>query len=93
MDFSEFSLSGVSTGALWLALTFAILSTAGFEGAAEAGEETRNPTRNVPWVILATAMGVWSCGTTTSELQAFVSTALGDRINLSRRWSTPVLGT
>ena len=156
VDFTEFSLSGVSTGALGLALTFAILSTAGFEGAAAAGEETRNPTRNVPLAILATAIlvnvfyilvtavGVWSFGTSTSEMQAFVSsaslpgsmadayvsTALGDIITLggavsslacmiaaqiaggrimfafgrdgvlprrlgvlSRRWSTPVLGS
>ena len=108
VDFSEFSLNGASTGALGLALTFAILSTAGFEGAAAAGEETRNPTRNVPVAILATAIlvnvfyilvtsvGVWSFGTSSSEMQAFVnsaslpgdmadtyvSTALGDLITL-----------
>ena len=156
VDVSEFSLNGVTTGALGLALTFAILSTAGFEGAAAAGEETRNPTRNVPLAILATAIlvnvfyilvtsvGVWSFGTSSSEMQAFVnsaslpadmadayvSTALGDLITLggaisslacmiaaqiaggrimfafgrdrvlpqrlgvlSRRWSTPVLGS
>lgn len=108
VDFSEFSLTGVSTGALGLAMTFALLSTAGFEGAAAAGEETRNPTRNVPIAILATAIlvnvffilvtavGVWSFGTSSSQMQAFinspslpgsmadtyVSTALGDLITL-----------
>lgn len=108
VDFSEFSLTGASTGALGLALTFGILSTAGFEGAAAAGEETRNPTRNIPVAILATAIlvtlfyiivtavGVWSFGTSASEMQAFVnsaslpgsmadtyvSTALGDLITL-----------
>ena len=108
VDFSEFSLTGVSTGALGLALTFALLSTAGFEGAAAAGEETKNPTRNVPVAIIATAVlvnvffivvtavGVWSFGTSSSGMQAFVnsdslpgamadtyvSVALGDLITL-----------
>lgn len=87
IDFSEFGLSGVSTGAMGLAMTFAILSTAGFEGAAAAGEETRNPTRNIPLAILATAVlvnvfyivvtavGVWSFGTSSSEMQSFVNSA------------------
>ncbi|MGI9196568.1 MAG: APC family permease [Candidatus Nanopelagicales bacterium] len=156
VDFSEFSLSGVTTGAMGLAITFAILSTAGFEGAAAAGEETKNPTRSVPMAILLTAIivnvfyivvsgvAVWAFGTSPQEMQAFinspslpgdmadtyVSLGLGDFITLggavsslacmiaaqiaggrimyafardgllpgrlavlSRRWSTPVLGS
>ena len=87
VDFSEFSLSGVTTGALGLALTFAILSTAGFEGAAAAGEETRNPTRSVPLAILltavlvnvfyiaVTAVAVWGFGTSSQEMQLFINSA------------------
>ena len=156
VDFSEFSLTGVTTGALGLAMTFAILSTAGFEGAAAAGEETRNPTRSVPMAILLTALivnvfyivvtavAVWGFGTSPSEMQAFINSpslpgdladtyvavGLGDFITLggavsslacmiaaqiaggrirfafardgllpgrlavlSKRWSTPVLGS
>jgi len=87
VDFSEFSLTGVTTGALGLALTFAILSTAGFEGSAAAGEETRNPTRNVPLAILLTAIlvnvfyvivtsiAVWGFGTSSAEVQQFINSA------------------
>ena len=87
VDFSEFNLSGVTTGALGLAMTFAILSTAGFEGAAAAGEETRHPTRNVPLAILWTvllvnvfyivvsAVAVWGFGTSSTEMQAFINSA------------------
>lgn len=85
VDFSEFTLSGVTTGALGLAMTFAILSTAGFEGAAAAGEETRNPTSSVPRAILLTALivnvfyiavtavAVWGFGTSPAQMQAFIN--------------------
>lgn len=87
IDFSEFSLAGVSTGALGLAITYSILSSAGFEGAAAAGEETNNPTRNVPVAIVATALvvnvfyvavtavGVWAFGTSPSQMEQFIASA------------------
>ena len=87
IDFADFKFEGVSTEALGLAMTFAILSTAGFEGAAAAGEETRNPTRNVPMAIIATAIlvnvfyivvsgvGVWAFGIEPKQLEAFEASA------------------
>lgn len=83
VEWSDFRLEGVSTGALALALTFALLSSAGFEGAATAGEETRNPRTEIPralilttiltsaFFIFVTAVAVWGFGTSPKELQAF----------------------
>lgn len=87
VDFSDFRFQGVTTEGLGLALTFAILSTAGFEGAAAAGEETRRPTRNIPLAIVATALlvnvfyigvsavGVWAFGISPNDLKAFEASA------------------
>ena len=87
VEMSDFSLAGVGTGALGLALTFAILSTVGFEGAAAAGEETRDPLRNIPraivivilvssvFYIAVSAVGVWAFGTSGTEIKQFVASA------------------
>lgn len=47
---------GTSVSAVFLGVVFGFLSFAGFEAAATLGEETRNPRRNIPRVILGTAV-------------------------------------
>ena len=85
VDMSDFTLEGVSAGAVALALTFALLSSAGFEGSAAAGEETDQPRRTIPvalvitttvtsvFFIVVTMVAVWAFGTTPTELDAFTS--------------------
>lgn len=74
VDWSAFQLQGISAGAVALALTFALLSSAGFEGAATMGEETANPQRIIPrallWTVVCTSafyvlvstVAVWAFG-------------------------------
>ncbi len=83
VDWSAFRFEGVSAGAVALALTFGILSSAGFEGAAAAGEETDDPKRTIPraliWTtvltsaffIAVTMVGVWAFGTAPKQLEQF----------------------
>jgi amino acid transporter len=78
-------LEGVTAGAIALALTFALLSSAGFEGAASAGEETKNPRRTIPralvWTTIATSVffigvttvAVWAFGVKPNELEKFTA--------------------
>ncbi len=84
IDFSALSPSGLSASAIGLGLTFAVLSVAGFEGAAATAESTRNPRRNVPRAIVFTALfctlfflvvtsvGVWSFGTSADQMATFM---------------------
>jgi amino acid transporter len=50
---APFVLSGVSAGGLGLATVFALLSFAGFEGAAVLGAESVEPTRTIPRALIA----------------------------------------
>jgi amino acid transporter len=52
IDGSTFSLHGVSFSTVMAAVVAAFLSWAGFEGCAALGEETDNPTRNIPRALL-----------------------------------------
>jgi len=67
VDWSAFRLDGVSAGAVALALTFALLSSAGFEGAATLGEEAANPKRVIPRALISTVV-------ITSAFYVFVTT-------------------
>jgi len=83
VDWSAFRLDGISAGALALALTFALLSSAGFEGAASMGEETANPHRVIPrallWTVVITSaffvfvstVAVWAFGVGPSAMGQF----------------------
>lgn len=83
VEWSVFRLDGVSAGALALALTFALLSSAGFEGSASAGEETNNPRKSIPraliWTtvltsaffIFVTTVAVWAFGVSPHEMSEF----------------------
>lgn len=85
VDFGDFTLQGVSAGSVALALTFALLSSAGFEGSAAAGEETDQPRRTIPmaliitttvtsvFFIVVTMVAVWAFGTTPNELEQFTA--------------------
>ena len=85
VDWSAFRFEGVSAGAISLALTFALLSSAGFEGAASLGEETRNPRRAIPraliWTIVLTStffifvttVAVWAFGVGPTAMAKFVA--------------------
>ena len=85
VEWSAFRLDGVTAGALALALTFALLSSAGFEGAAAVGEETRNPRKAIPlaliWTIVLTSaffifvttIAVWAFGAAPNQMQKFVA--------------------
>jgi len=65
---TDVGLSGVFTGAV-----FGFLSFAGFEAAATLGEETREPRRAIPRVILGTALfgGLYFVVVTAVEMMAF----------------------
>ena len=65
---SEVGLSGVFTGAV-----FGFLSFAGFEAAATLGEETHEPRRAIPRVIMGTALfgGLYFVVVTAIEMMAF----------------------
>ena len=83
VDWSVFRLEGVSAGAIALALTFALLSSAGFEGAAALGEETREPRKTIPraliWTIVLTSaffifvttVAVWAFGAGPTAMEQF----------------------
>jgi amino acid transporter len=84
VEISALSPSGLTASAIGLGLTFAVLSVAGFEGAAATAEATRNPLRTVPRAIVFTALfstlfyfvvtsvGVWAFGTSPDQLTAFM---------------------
>lgn len=57
IDFSTFSLKGQSFSGIMGAVVGALLSWGGFEGAAALGEETNNPSRNIPRALLACVIG------------------------------------
>jgi amino acid transporter len=65
---SDAGISGVFTGAV-----FGFLSFAGFEAAATLGEETHEPRRAIPRVILGTALfgGLYFVVVTAIEMMAF----------------------
>jgi amino acid transporter len=83
IDFAALSPSGLSASAIGLGLTFAVLSVAGFEGAAATAEATRNPLRNVPraivfaaifstlFYLVVSSVGVWAFGTGPEQVTAF----------------------
>ena len=83
VDWSAFRLEGVSAGTIALALTFALLSSAGFEGAAALGEETREPRKTIPraliWTIVLTSaffifvttVAVWAFGAGPTAMEQF----------------------
>lgn len=83
VDWSAFRLEGVTAGALALALTFALLSSAGFEGAATMGEETSDPRRVIPrallWTVVITSVffifvstvAVWAFGVGSTAMGRF----------------------
>jgi amino acid transporter len=83
VDWSVLQFDGLAIGPIALALTFALLSSGGFEGAAAAGEETANPRRSIPnaiilttvvtsaFYIFVTLVAVWAFGTSTTHISAF----------------------
>jgi amino acid transporter len=85
VEWSAFRLDGVTGGAIALALTFALLSSAGFEGSAAAGEEMRDAKRDIPnaliWTTVVTSIffifvsmvAIWAFGTSSTELKSFIS--------------------
>jgi amino acid transporter len=101
---SVFSLPpGVSTSALFFAMTFGFLSFAGFEGATTLGEETKNPRRAIPRVLLwsvifaglfytfISAVTTMGFGVTPQGIENFTSSSslLGD---LGSQYIGPVVG-
>lgn len=90
VTFSDFSLAGVSFSTIGIALTFAVVSVAGFEGAASVGESTRNPRRNVPLALIATAVGAVLFYTLVSAVGVWAfSTSVGDVESGSMNASLP----
>jgi len=56
IDFSTFSMSGVSLSAVLSGVVAAFLSWAGFEACTSMGEETNNPRRNIPRALAGTLL-------------------------------------
>jgi amino acid transporter len=85
VDWSALKFEGVAIGPIALALTFALLSSAGFEGAAAAGEETGNPRKSIPraliivtvlsslFYISVTTIAIWAFGTSPNQLEKFTA--------------------
>jgi amino acid transporter len=84
--------SGISLSAIAVASVFGFLSFGGFEGAASLGEETNDPTRNIPraigtavlvaggFYIVCIIAQTWGFGTDPAGVKAFgeSSAPLGD---------------
>jgi amino acid transporter len=73
-DMSVFTVApGIDSSSLFLGVVFGFLSFAGFEAAATLGEETREPTRNLPRAILGTAIfgGLFFVVVTAIEIMGF----------------------
>jgi amino acid transporter len=95
--------AGIDPSILALGAVFGFLAFVGFEGAATLGEETRNPTRNIPRAILGvaifggiffvvvTTVEVLGFGTSPDQVAAFVASGslLGD---LGRLYIAPWVG-
>lgn len=87
VDFAEFSLAGFAPAAIGLALAFAFVSVAGFEGAAAVGDSTRDPRRTIPRALLSTSLGamvlyvvvsaitIWSLGSPDAALRELTMTS------------------
>jgi len=88
VDWSVFRIEGASAGAIALALTFALLSSAGFDGLATLGDETANPWRTIPWALLwtvvmtssfyifVTTVAVWAFGLGSTAMAQFDASGL-----------------
>jgi amino acid transporter len=87
---SVFSLGpGTGVSGLFLGVVFGFLSFAGFEASSTLGEETRNPTRDIPRAMLGVAIfgGVYFVVVTAAEMMGFGTSAKG----LSAFGSSPSL--
>lgn len=83
VDWSVLQFGGVTVSGVALALTFALLSSAGFEGAAAAGEETGNPRKSIPRALVLTTavssgfyifvalVAVWAFGSSETQIATF----------------------
>ena len=77
---SVFSLpSGTPLSTVFLGVVFGFLSFAGFEAASTLGEETRQPTRDIPRAILGVAIfgGIYFVVVTAVESMGFGTSAHG----------------
>jgi amino acid transporter len=70
---------GTSFSPLFLGVVFGFLSFAGFEAASTLGEETTNPTRDIPRAILGTAVfgGIYFVVVTAIEMMGFGASKAG----------------
>ncbi|HLK00752.1 MAG TPA: APC family permease, partial [Streptosporangiaceae bacterium] len=70
---------GVGMSALFLGVVFGFLSFAGFEASSTLGEETRNPSRDIPKAIMGVAIfgGIYYVVVTAAETMGF-GTSAGD---------------
>jgi amino acid transporter len=70
---------GIGASTVFLGIVFGFLSFAGFEAASTLGEETENPSRDIPRAILGTAIfgGVYFVVVTWIEMMGFGSNATG----------------
>ena len=70
---------GAGTSALFLGVVFGFLSFAGFEASSTLGEETHNPSRDIPRAILGVAIfgGIYFVVVTGAEMMGFGTSAKG----------------
>jgi amino acid transporter len=78
-----FTLSGTSVSGVGMAMIFAILSFAGFEGASTLGEEAKNPRRAVPFAIFGTvlAAGIFYVFVSYAQVIGFGTAHISDLQN------------
>ena len=80
VDWKVFSLpSGTPLSTIFLGVVFGFLSFAGFEAASTLGEETKQPTRDIPRAILGVAVfgGIYFFVVTAVEVMGFGTSAKG----------------
>lgn len=87
VTFTDFSVEGVPLSAIGIALTFAVVSVAGFEAAAAVGESTKSPRRTIPLAVMGTAGGaiifyatvaavaVWTFGESAADYESMSVTS------------------
>src|SRR6185437_1061012 len=70
---------GIGPSGLFLGVVFGFLSFAGFEASSTLGEETRNPSRDIPRAILGVAIfgGIYFVVVTAAEMMGFGTSAKG----------------
>jgi amino acid transporter len=78
-DSAQLHLRGIGAGGITVGVVLAVFAYTGFEGAGTLGQESRNPHRNIPRALLASAVlvGLFYVVVTYSQVYGFQGTRPG----------------